>query len=134
MPNQTVYTPRIHLDELGGTVKCTYDYDVHGGAVGAIELPLDLPDNAIIWTGVADVVTAPTSGGSATIALGVNTATDLKAATAIASWTGLVALVPVGSAATAVKLTADRTLTLTIATAALTAGLINFFLQYFEGD
>lgn len=133
MPD-TVYTPRIHLDELGGTAKVTYDFDVHGGAVGSIELPLELPDNAIIWDGVADVVTAPTSGGSATIALGMNTTTDLKGATAIASWTGLVALIPVGTAASAVKLTAARTLTLTIGTAALTAGLINFFLKYFEGD
>lgn len=130
MANNPVLSTRLHQDEVGGIVKVTYDFLWHGGAIGAISLPLKLPNKAIITDGYADVLVAPTSGGAATVALGLNTATDLKAATAIASWTGIVALVPVGTAATAVKLTAERTLTLTVATAALTAGKINFFLDY----
>lgn len=130
----SVQSSRIHSDAVGGIAKVQYDFAENGGAVGAILLDLVLPDNAVIWDGFFDVVTAPTSGGSATIALGLNTATDLKAATAIASYTGIVALVPVGTAAAAVKLTAERQLTLTIATAALTAGKINIFLNYYIGD
>ncbi len=132
--NVPVLASRTHQDNTAGVAKVTYDFAFHGGAIGAILLPLALPANAIIFDGVIDVVTAPTSGGSATIALGFNTATDMKAATAIASYTGLVALVPVGTAATAVKLTADRQLTLTVATAALTAGKVNFFFKYFIGS
>ena len=78
-----------------------------------------------------DVITTPTSGGSPTIAFGANTTTDLKAATAIATYTGILAGVPVGTAATAVKTTAERTLTATIATATVTAGKIHFWVQYY---
>jgi hypothetical protein len=127
-------TPRIHLDNAMGFAKVTYDFAEYGGAVGTIDLPLDLPDNAIIWDGVADVVVAPTSGGSATIAFGLNTTTDIKGATAIASYTGLVTLIPVGTAATAVKATAARSLTMTIGTAPLIGGLINIFVNYYLGD
>jgi hypothetical protein len=117
-------------------LRALYDFSVSGGAVGAISL-LDengkaavIPNKAIITDSMIDVITAPTSGGSATIALGANTTTDLKAATAIASYTGIVAGVPVGTAATAVKTTADRTVTATIAVAALTAGKFYVMVEY----
>jgi hypothetical protein len=116
-----------------------YDFATLGGAVGTVVLrdykdtsqQAQLPDGAIVRDCLIDVVTAPTSGGSATIALGTGqSTTDLKAATAIASYTGLVACVPVGSAATAIKLTADRKPSATIATAALTAGVVNVHISY----
>lgn len=133
MPS-VLFAPRMHEDGVCGIVKATYDFAVHGGAIGTINLDLKLPDNAIIYGGMFDVLTDPTSGGSATVALGLNTTTDLKGATAIASITGLVALVPVMTAGTAVKLTAERQLKVTIATAALTAGKFNVFLYYLLGD
>jgi hypothetical protein len=129
--------------ELNGTknlMKAVYDFEELGGAVGDINLVDDegnaavLPDNAIIHQVIFDVVTAPESGGSATIAFNANSAGDMKAATAIASWTGIVAGVPVGTAATCVKLTAERTLQATVATAALTAGKINVFVEYFVSE
>ncbi|MBW4580715.1 MAG: hypothetical protein KME42_14210 [Tildeniella nuda ZEHNDER 1965/U140] len=129
-----VKATRLHQDDLGGLVKVQYDFAVHGGAIGAIAIPLLLPNKAVIFDGFMDVVTAPTSSGSATIAAGFNTTTDIKAATAIASYTGIVAVVPVGTAAAALKLTADRQLTLTVAVAALTAGKINFFFKYFISE
>lgn len=115
----------------------TYDFSVSGGAVGVISL-LDcnsraatLPKGAIITSAYIDVLTAPTSGGSATIAVGTGqAANDLKAALAIASYTGIVAGIPVGSAATAVKLTADGQLQISIATAALTAGKLNVIVEF----
>jgi hypothetical protein len=51
-------------------------------------------------------------------------------ATAFSAYTGLVAGVPVGTAATAIKLTADVKPTITIATAALTAGKLNVHIKY----
>lgn len=118
------------------SLMATYDFSVLGGAVGSVNLKdangmdAKLPENAIILDSLIDVITAPTSGGSATIAFTAQSAGDLKAATAIASYTGLVAGVPVGTAATSIKMTADRTLTATIATAALTAGKINVYVEY----
>ena len=117
-------------------MRAKYDFSVSGGAIGAISL-LDengkaaiIPNKAVITDAMIDVITAPTSGGSATIAIGVNTTTDLKGATAYGSYTGIVAGVPVGTAATAVKTTADRTVTATIATAALTDGKFYVLIEY----
>ena len=120
------------------TLVATYDFAVLGGASGsALSLrgsdgkPVKLPRNAIVRDCLIDVLTAPESLGSATIALGTGqAANDLKAALAIGSYTGRVACVPVGSAATAIKLTADRTMSATVAVAPLTAGKINVIVDY----
>lgn len=119
------------------SVKCVYNYAVSGGAVGTINLKDEngkncvLPQGAIIRDVLIDVRTDPTSGGAATIAIGSGAAAnDLKAATAIASYTGLVAGVPVGSAATAIRLSANQSPYITVATAALTAGKLNVHIKY----
>lgn len=124
--------------------KAKYDFSVHGGAVGSISLDDDvgdlsnplgtvnasIPNKFVVYGGFIDIVTTLTSGGAATIAVGLNTTTDIKAATAVASWTaGIMAIVPVATAASAVKLTADREVVITVATAALTAG--KFFVHLF---
>ena len=80
------------------------------------------------------MLTAPTSGGSATIALGANSTTDLLGATAYGSVTDRVAGVPVGTAATCVKVTSETALKVTIGTAALTAGKFNVFVQWYMSD
>jgi hypothetical protein len=118
-------------------VRGTYSFAVSGGAVSTISL-LDqagdvivLPDNAIITQVYIDIVTAMTStGGTGTIALTANSSGDLLAAVDADTLSGVVAGVPVGTAATMVKLTADRTLSVAIATAALTAGKFNAFVEY----
>lgn len=129
------FTPRIHTDGLGSPLtKITYDFDVHGGAVGDVELELTLPDNAIVYGGFVDVITAPTSGGAATVALKIEGAGDLIAATAIASFTGQLNIVPAYTGTTSVKTTAERILTVTVATADLTAGKFNIFLAIAESE
>ena len=112
-----------------------YDFAKDGGAVGDIELGPYLPVNAIITSGMIHVETAATSGGSATVALKVNTAEDVLAATAVGSLTlnALLDVVPVGTAATAIRTTALKKLTMTIATATLTAGKIRVVLEYYLG-
>lgn len=123
---------RSHEDGLGGFLKLTYDTVKYSGAVGTLLLPVTLPIGTIITGGFVDVDTALTSGGLATVALGLNTNVDLLAATAIASFTGILPIIPVGTAATMVKLTADRQLRMTIATAALTGGKFDLYLDYRE--
>lgn len=120
------------------TLVATYDFAVLGGAVSTVNLKgiygsnVVIPKGAIVTSCIIDVITALTSGGLATVALGTGQAgNDLKAALAFDSYTALVAGVPVGSAATSIKMTADRTMTATIATAALTAGKINVLVEYY---
>ena len=115
----------------------TYDFAVLGGAQATVSLKdantgLDakLPSGAVISTVMIDTITPFVSGGSATIAIGAVSTTDLKGALAYGSYTGIVAGVPVGSAATSIKLTADKTVTATIATANVTAGKINVLIEY----
>lgn len=127
----STFTPGITEPEFGGYVKATYDFTVHGGAVGDIELDLKLPAGAIVYNGFINIVTDPTSGGSATVAIKIEGAADLLAATAIASVTGQLDTIPDGTAANVVVLTAERKLTVTVATAALTAGKMDVYLQYF---
>lgn len=116
-------------------VVATYDFAKHGGAVGDITLDdAVLPDNAIITKVFFDVLTAPTSGGAATVAFKVASAGDLKAATAIASWTGLVDGVPADTAATMIKLSADQLVKATVAVAALTAGKIKVCIEYVQSE
>lgn len=119
-------------------LKCTYSFAVQGGSsAAAINLKgpdgadCKLPLNAIVMEGLIDVLTAPTSSGSATVAVGTGqAANDLKTATAKASFTGKLDVVPVWTAATAIKMTATRTPTVTIAVSDLTAGKFNVFIHY----
>lgn len=135
-------SPVFNLGGLGfvGNAKMTYDFSVDGGAIATItpgNSPT-LPLGAIILGGTIDITTQLTSGGAATIALGTSagsSSSSLKGATAVASWTvGQLALVPVFTAATYVKLTADGRLTLTVAAAALTAGRFDVNLLWIKGN
>ena len=126
-------------DELASKVhaiKCNWKFSRDGGAVGAIDLKNEdgsdvvLPAGFLIWDSVILVKTTVTSGGSATLAFAAESANDIKTAEAVATFSGnaKVAGIPVGSAASAVLCTASRTPTLTVATAALTAGEFDLFL------
>lgn len=125
-------TPRIHQDGVGGLAKIEYSVAEHGGKVGANPIPLKLPAGAIVTKGLVKVTEPFTSGGAATVAFTCNTAGDLLAATAIASVTGKLDLIPENDAATSVETTAERQLALTVATAALTGGAATVWLWYLE--
>lgn len=128
---------KIHL------ARGQYDYDIVGGASGSHNLKdvdgkdLVLPDNAIIVDCLIDVLTAPTSGQFPQISIGSGQGSaDLKALNVLGTYSGLVACVPVGSAATSIKLTAQRTPTITVSTTSTVAsysligGKLNVWLQY----
>lgn len=114
-----------------------YDFATDGGAVGAINLRGDkLPSGARILSTHIDVATAVTSGGAATVSLGVETATDIRAAATLATAPSLAAVAtPLGAvtrATAAAKTTAERHVVATIATAALTAGRFSVLIEYVE--
>jgi hypothetical protein len=125
------------MRESKRVMRARYDFAVgSGSSLASITLKdvnggnAVLPDGAIITNVIFDVLTAPTSNGSAQLAFTAASAGDLKAATAIASFTGLVAGVPVGTAATAIKLTAEATLAMAVTVADLTAGKIDLLIEY----
>lgn len=124
-----------------GNAKATYDFAVDGGATTTIT-PLNsptLPINAIILGGVIDIPTALTSGGSATIGIGLGSGGQvaaLKAPTAVASYSLLAALplIPLFTAATYVKVAAASRITITVATATLLTGKMDINLAYVQGE
>lgn len=126
-----------------------YDFAKDGGAISTkhnLRFPSDLggspsataatlPKGALVTGCYIDVITAGTTSASGTMALSTGQAAgDLKAALAAASYTGIVACIPVGTAATAIKLTADSVPYYAIATGALTAGKWNLHIQYVLSD
>ncbi len=119
--------------------RARYDFAVDGGSISTINLfPSSiLPDNALILGAYLNVITVPV-GATATVGIGSQAASDLQAAAAIsgAPWstTGykVASLIALGSAP--LKLTAARNVTITIGTAALTAGVIEVLVLYYAGD
>jgi hypothetical protein len=112
-----------------------YDFAVDGGAVSTITISDEnIPANAIILGGVVEVDVAVTSGGSATLAIQVEAANDIVNAAAVsgAPWstTGRKSVIPVFTGATTVKTTVARPIQVVIATAALTAGVVDVLLAY----
>ena len=135
MPSLSTIPARVQTDSVGGIAKVVYDFADLGGKQGSIPLELTLPSDVIIHRGFIDVITPITSGGSATVGLSFigSSTQSIYAATAIASVT---AVQPLAVNTTAVKLsstnaTKTSVLNIVIATADLTAGKFNVYLQYF---
>ena len=128
-------------EELGANVGKSwgmYDFSTDGGATGNYRLG-QLFDNTVITKAWYEVITDTTSGGSATIALGVvsDDANGIITATAYddaifdAGWHDAT---PDGTATNfTTQTTAIRDVVLTIGTAALTAGKIKVFWEYSVG-
>lgn len=110
----------------------TYDFAVDAGGTGEIASSMTIPDNAVITQVLIDIITAMASaGGAGTIALKANSTGDLLAAVDADTLSGIVAGIPVSTAATAVKTTASRVLGFEIGTEDLTAGKFQVHVQYF---
>src|SRR5947209_3856501 len=119
------------------TYRGDYDFGVDGGAISTITLRSNsgpLPNGAIVLGGYIDVTTLFTTGSAATAALQVQAANDLQTATIVSgapySTTGIKAIVPVFTAATMIKLTAERSPAIVIATGTITAGVLGLILLY----
>lgn len=118
------------------TARAHYDFAVDGGVVGDIALRGEkIPSGAVITDVLIKVDTVPTSGGAATVAVKSEAAADLQAAAAIsgAPWSSTGAKRGTLDADTApVSTTAERTITATVAVAALTAGKFSVLVTYVE--
>jgi hypothetical protein len=109
-----------------------YDFAVDGGAIGTITLrgsgPLGgtVPNGAVVLGGYIEIDTGFTTGSAATMALQIEGAGDLQAATVVSgapfSTTGRKNVTPAFTGATSIKTTAARALTAVIATGTVTAG------------
>lgn len=115
--------------------KFSYDYASEGGAAGAITLKGQddntevIPNGSVILSTVKSIRTTLASGGSATLMLGITDDTDaFIAATAFDN----AAHVGTDTHATGLpqKVTADQSVIATIATADLTAGAFDLWVQY----
>ncbi len=115
-----------------------YDFSIDGGVVSTITLGTpgtsgpSIPATAIILDVTLNSVVAPVGSG-ASIAFGVSaggSTTTLKASTAITSFTLDALLKGAMSPAAPVKMTAAGYPTITISGAALTAGVVEGWIEY----
>ncbi len=112
-----------------------YSFAVDGGAVSTIT-PVStatIPANAIIVGATINSTTAVTSAGAATVSVGTSagsSTTSILGATAKASLSLGAILNGVPVFATPVKMSAAGSVTFSVATAALTAGIIEAFVYY----
>ena len=113
--------------------------DTGSRTIAAHTLGPTIPSGSILLQVEYYVVTTFTSATDAgTIALSIQSANDLVVAVAISNggnpWdAGIHAGIPVNTAATAIRLTADRIPTATVAVEALTAGKLVLYCHYIPG-
>lgn len=135
---QSGINPSFQAGSAGAEVaKATYDFSVDGGAISTILLASSqiIPTGAIIFGGLIDIPVTLTSGGGATMAIGLGSgaqAAALKAATGFATYANgsILPLIPVWTAASAFIVAADTKISVTIAAAALTAGKVAVQIYY----
>jgi hypothetical protein len=124
----------LHL--LLATPYALYSFAVDGGAVSTITPATNctLPAKAVMVSSTVDVTTAITSGGAPNIAVGTTgtggTTGDILAAALKASYSagiksGLITF------AAPLKITTSGTITVTVTTAVLTAGVMDIWVQYY---
>jgi len=125
-----------YIEDSVRVARADYDFAVDGGAVGDIALRGDkIPSGAIIVDALLHVDTVLTSGGAATVAIKTEAAADINAADLIsgAPWSTAGAKRGDFTATTApIKTTAERTITATVAAAALTAGKFSVLVTYLQ--
>jgi hypothetical protein len=127
------------VDNKIQVLRAVYDVAVLGGDSGSSYTLKDpeggdatLPDNAVIRQVFIDTITAGTSGsGTPTISFGTSGGvTNLKAATTFTGYTGVIAGIPVSTAATAIKLSADSVVSAQVLSGSLSAGKIDLLIEY----
>jgi hypothetical protein len=111
----------------------TAETPVSNKTVAAHPMAVSIPDNAIVISGHVDVITAVTSDGSATVAIHLANANDLLTATALTGLTEGKQLPMAAVKTTPIKLAAEKAVTVTVGTAALTAGKFDGYIVWMEG-
>jgi hypothetical protein len=116
-----------------GMLMFTYDFATDGGAVGTIDLGAKtgnskVPDNFIVMETVIDVIT-PVLPLTSTNALSLLTAADVVGVGTNLNTAELVAGTPVGTVASALKMTNSMPMNLAITGSAATQGLFHVFVE-----
>lgn len=113
------------------TIKLTYDFSQDGGATADTYRLAEIQSKILITEAHYYVETAATSGGSATVTIGAETADPNAFMDGVA--VGSLTADAVDAEAAGQKLVVDSGdyISLTIGTAALTAGKIHLFLTYY---
>lgn len=117
--------PASALDDYVNMYVLSWDFARDGGAIGDIAFRgPQIPSGFRITSAFLETITGLTGGSNATIAIKLNAANDILSEVVLTNFAaaGVDPGIPVGTAATAVKATANRTVYLTVGTAALTAG------------
>ena len=117
------------------TARARWSFAVDGGAVGSINgIGSNIvPSGAVVVGTLINVVTAVTSGGAGTLAVGVEAAGDQQTAAAVsgAPWSTTGWKWATQTLTTAPDVTTQaRDIVFTIATAALTAGVVDVYVFY----
>jgi len=136
------YTPSSREDMDNSGEGKRYQSTVRAGivaadlALGTNSLGVTLPDNAIVKGGYLDISTGISGTGVlSTVALELNGSADILAAVTVTNASGLNAagihaIIPVGTAATSVKMTAERTLNIVVGVEPCNAGVGTVVLEY----
>ena len=123
-------------------IKATYDFAIHGGGTGAINIGLDaagtaaeaivIPAGSLIKKTYAYVETAFTSGGAATVAFEIAGANDVITATAFdnALYTVSTAAEGIQDGTPAAMEVLAGTVHVTVGGADLTGGRVHLFIEY----
>jgi hypothetical protein len=109
--------------------RVTYDFAVDGGAVSTFDL-FTAGADVVLKSFHAYVKTAATSGGSATVALGVTGSATAFVDTTAGAVANLTANAVLGSAIAPRRLPSGSKVIMTVGTAALTAGKIEVVVEY----
>ena len=133
---ELAYTTGLHVTPFvfdTAANDATSPTPVSNKTVAAHPLAVTIPDNAIVIGGSIDVIAAVTSTGDATVAISLVNAADLLAATAKANLAIKDQLPLAAVIAQPVKLEEEKAVTVTVGTAALTAGKIDGYIMWMEG-
>lgn len=115
-----------------------YDFATLGGAVGAITLTGDtIPVGAFVLDAFLVTDTIVTGGAGATVSIGVESATDLRAAATLVTSpslaaTGALKFTAFTGTSNPIVTTVARPIVATVAVNALTAGVFRVVVEYAE--
>lgn len=128
-------TGASYKTQLRKSQSVEYDFSRDGGLVSTInlDLPYPIPSGSVVYSSLAFATTTYASGGASTVSFGIDAANDLTATPITVAQINAGFYEPRVGAVAPVITTAERTqVSITIGTAAATAGVITVNVEYLE--